>query len=1050
MTIPNYLALYNLSQIEADILIVSDLTATTGTIYTLNSTIGTITTLNSTTGNITTLNSTTANITTLLTDLWKGTTTSSSMVIGVNGDSGTLTSWRDLIMSSGKKITLNSTGGKVLSNIYTGTTPSSSMSLGEFGDTSNITFYKNINMGSTRFITIQSDGTLYVNTITATDSSVNATLFSNHTGNINLGYTFSINPINLNCNTILAVNKTLSLSGTGKITTPDILVSNLVSSKMVLTDASKNLVSSSYTDSDFTRLAASNIFTGATNTFNNKILCNTYTGLTASSAISIGESGDTSVVNIYKSITMASAKNISLSGGGSISVSTTGIISCYQYQSTSPVQFLSLGSTNTTSGIYIGEGQTSGGCFIGNTTPANDIGLLTVNKNTTINSTKILRATKISGDTVSGDITFGDSTSDTGYIYSNRNIAINGGKNLYINDAGGDIYCDNYNSYNGANNINLLQNVVLSANKNLTLQGTGEFITSISGDVRTNYLYGISATDVVRIYDNTTSGDIYLGNSLTSGNIYIGLLSTSGTILPRMSMTFGANKNITLQGTGEFITSISGDVRTNYLYGISATDVVRIYDNTTSGDIYLGNSLTSGNIYIGLLSTSGTILSRMSMTFGTGKDLTLSTTSSIFTDLIKGTSATTSPAIFSTTTSGSLNIGGALTSGNINLGLIGMTGKISCNANVEIGTSAVNKGLSCNYFQSFNVGDLMRYSATSTTGSIRIGENQTSGGVQIGNSTASSDTGSVQCNKNLIMGGAVGLNQKSISSNYYNGLSTTSGVAIASTNTSGVITIGESSSITPFTGGTFNNSFFGVRRWLGVSQKYAYTNVGYGDATTPTLFKGFPLTGKYLTSTMWASAASSEWCSFESDTANEGSAFIQNGDTSCIINPGDQFTLWWLDTDTIIASAAGSTTYNWSGWKISTAGVFTLSSDRRLKRDITPIIDNNILDKLSKIEIVNYKWKAPSEEKYYKNGVLRRKYQEIHTGYIAQDVRKIFPECVDRETDDAYWTIKREDITSKFNLGVQELIKQNKQQQAQIDDLTTRLARLEQLLIPPV
>ena len=973
MTIPNYLALYNLSQIEADILIVSDLTATTGTIYTLNSTIGTITTLNSTTGNITTLNSTTANITTLLTDLWKGTTTSSSMVIGVNGDSGTLTSWRDLIMSSGKKITLNSTGGKVLSNIYTGTTPSSSMSLGEFGDTSNITFYKNINMGSTRFITIQSDGTLYVNTITATDSSVNATLFSNHTGNINLGYTFSINPINLNCNTILAVNKTLSLSGTGKITTPDILVSNLVSSKMVLTDASKNLVSSSYTDSDFTRLAASNIFTGATNTFNNKILCNTYTGLTASSAISIGESGDTSVVNIYKSITMASAKNISLSGGGSISVSTTGIISCYQYQSTSPVQFLSLGSTNTTSGIYIGEGQTSGGCFIGNTTPANDIGLLTVNKNTTINSTKILRATKISGDTVSGDITFGDSTSDTGYIYSNRNIAINGGKNLYINDAGGDIYCDNYNSYNGANNINLLQNVVLSANKNLTLQGTGEFITSISGDVRTNYLYGISATDVVRIYDNTTSGDIYLGNSLTSGNIYIGLLSTSGTIL-----------------------------------------------------------------------------SRMSMTFGTGKDLTLSTTSSIFTDLIKGTSATTSPAIFSTTTSGSLNIGGALTSGNINLGLIGMTGKISCNANVEIGTSAVNKGLSCNYFQSFNVGDLMRYSATSTTGSIRIGENQTSGGVQIGNSTASSDTGSVQCNKNLIMGGAVGLNQKSISSNYYNGLSTTSGVAIASTNTSGVITIGESSSITPFTGGTFNNSFFGVRRWLGVSQKYAYTNVGYGDATTPTLFKGFPLTGKYLTSTMWASAASSEWCSFESDTANEGSAFIQNGDTSCIINPGDQFTLWWLDTDTIIASAAGSTTYNWSGWKISTAGVFTLSSDRRLKRDITPIIDNNILDKLSKIEIVNYKWKAPSEEKYYKNGVLRRKYQEIHTGYIAQDVRKIFPECVDRETDDAYWTIKREDITSKFNLGVQELIKQNKQQQAQIDDLTTRLARLEQLLIPPV
>ena len=106
--IPNYLAMYNLSQIEADILIVTDLTATTGTIYTLNSTTGTITTLNTTTGNITTANITTANITTLITDLWRGTSAGSSMVIGVVGDSGTLTSYRSLIMDTNKTISLNS------------------------------------------------------------------------------------------------------------------------------------------------------------------------------------------------------------------------------------------------------------------------------------------------------------------------------------------------------------------------------------------------------------------------------------------------------------------------------------------------------------------------------------------------------------------------------------------------------------------------------------------------------------------------------------------------------------------------------------------------------------------------------------------------------------------------------------------------------------------------------------------------------------------------------------------------------------------------------
>ena len=91
---------------------------------------------------------------------------------------------------------------------------------------------------------------------------------------------------------------------------------------------------------------------------------------------------------------------------------------------------------------------------------------------------------------------------------------------------------------------------------------------------------------------------------------------------------------------------------------------------------------------------------------------------------------------------------------------------------------------------------------------------------------------------------------------------------------------------------------------------------------------------------------------------------------------------------------------------------------------------------------------------------MRKKYQERHLGYIAQDVKKIFPDVVEKTTEDSYFTIKREDLTTYFHLGVQELIKQNKDQKTQIEtillevdtlkrekiDLLERLVKIEQIL----
>jgi len=1173
MTIPNYLALYNLSQIEADILIVSDLTATTGTIYTLNST----------TGTITTLNSTTANITNLIGDIWQGTSTTSDMRIGSASDTaGTITIYKNTTLATNKNLTLGGTGKITTPNILVSGLTASKLVLTDASDNLISSLYTDSD-----FARLTADNSfsglnsftqkVRCNSYQAITTSSISQLFTELTLNaIYIGNTANPNVIQLSqpisCigDVFISSNKNLTMSaGTGKITTPNILVSGLTASKLVLTDASDNLISSLYTDSDFARLTASNIFTGATNTFNNKILCNTYTGLTSFSTIDFGESGDSGQININRpmycqrilsintgvsnelftntlrqitigntsssfgillnqSITMASAKNISLSGGGSISVSTNGIISCYQYQSTSPVQFLALGSTNTTSEIYIGQGQTSGDCFIGNTTPASDTGLLTINKNTTINSTKILRATKISGNTVSGDITFGDSTSDTGYIYSNRNIAINGGKNLTINNSGGNIYCDNYNSYNGVNDIKLLQNIVLSVDKNLTLSGTGKITTPgilVSGLTASKIVLTDASKNIISsAYDETTLP--VSTPAQTALNLKANI--DNPTFTTAIGLTSG---NLTIS---------SGTILANTFTGLTTSSSINLF--TTA-------SVSSPTITLGSI-TGGTFTIRPDTNIVGNTTIS----SNLLCNTYRGSAVGSAISLFSTTTTGSIGIGGGLSSGNINLGLIGMTGKISCNANVEIGTSAANKGISCNYIQSFGVGDTVSTYPTSTTGNLNICGSHTSGNITIGNSTPANDTGNLTINKNVILATA-----KTLTANTFQGTTVGSNINLFSL-TTGTINIGNlagsgtifldnnveinstkilyvntvrgytpGSSIT--IGGDMNSGnltmcaaistgninignlagtglislknktlcntieSFAVGTGLtiggnittGNSTLFANMTSGYcylGDRQNTTSL-GFQIRTKFQQQRniggtpyasywnvssgavgifqssilsafamppVYAGAQTNGWSVWESDTVAEGSFIAQNGDTTIICNPGDNFAFHWQDEDSMATAA---------GFKFSNAGVMTITSDARSKTNIKPYNKNNLLNKLNKIDIINYTKKRP-------DGITRpgadQKYAKIHTGYTAQQLIEIgLDEFVEQPTTpDGYMSVSYGNIQFLFNAGVQELIKENRQQQKQIDaialavatlekektDLTARLEKLEKLLIP--
>ena len=67
----------------------------------------------------------------------------------------------------------------------------------------------------------------------------------------------------------------------------------------------------------------------------------------------------------------------------------------------------------------------------------------------------------------------------------------------------------------------------------------------------------------------------------------------------------------------------------------------------------------------------------------------------------------------------------------------------------------------------------------------------------------------------------------------------------------------------------------------------------------------------------------------------------------------------------------------------------------------------------------------------FKLSKLKPKYNEVHKGLIAQDVKEIFPDVVKRENADAYWTITHQEVDIYFNMGVQELIKRDKETEKQ-------------------
>lgn len=118
----------------------------------------------------------------------------------------------------------------------------------------------------------------------------------------------------------------------------------------------------------------------------------------------------------------------------------------------------------------------------------------------------------------------------------------------------------------------------------------------------------------------------------------------------------------------------------------------------------------------------------------------------------------------------------------------------------------------------------------------------------------------------------------------------------------------------------------------------------------------------------------------------------------------------------------------------------TSSSDARLKTDVEGL--GNVLDRVLQLEGKSY---------YWKNDNVKAK-KDI--GFIAQDVKGLFPEVVFTNQVDGYMGINYSRFPAILATAIQEqqiMIDEKDEviteQQEQIDDLNDRLARLEALLL---
>lgn len=122
---------------------------------------------------------------------------------------------------------------------------------------------------------------------------------------------------------------------------------------------------------------------------------------------------------------------------------------------------------------------------------------------------------------------------------------------------------------------------------------------------------------------------------------------------------------------------------------------------------------------------------------------------------------------------------------------------------------------------------------------------------------------------------------------------------------------------------------------------------------------------------------------------------------------------------------------------LTVSGSYTGPSDRRLKRDITPLRNN--LDGITKLRGVYFKW---SENHPQKEKVGDRR----HAGLIAQDVEAVFPDLVSKVFNEDYLGVNYLELIPVLVEAIRELNDNHIELLGDFNALNTKFSKLEKMV----
>jgi len=186
-----------------------------------------------------------------------------------------------------------------------------------------------------------------------------------------------------------------------------------------------------------------------------------------------------------------------------------------------------------------------------------------------------------------------------------------------------------------------------------------------------------------------------------------------------------------------------------------------------------------------------------------------------------------------------------------------------------------------------------------------------------------------------------------------------------------------------------------------------------------------------------------------------GGAIVGSGDHYCVIEDyGSQIGVT-IRNQMNNEGSIGTSAIRWDDGFITELWASVQGSDRRIKKDITPVQKNELLEMIDEMSFYQYRLRFSREEKMKRQG---RDASGFFYGIMAQELREIYPNVVkssglaveldENEEDEEkiqenHWYVEKDRLAELALGGVKDLYAISKEKEAALDSLINRNQALE-------